>query len=288
MQQNPLNDLYTQYANGKLSRTGFEGLIYQYLAKNQDNTNLGHWRRDEYEDYLSWFYPRLHKSIDSYQQTGATFDAYIGTVMRTAAKEYRLRMITNSVTEYSAWSVHVPELYAREESPAYLYEKQENVLSELIINYNGRKNPRQLLALILKCYYYVSDDFIDRIARYTGVEKDKLKEMIDKLRVMRQKRDDEIYLMRERIYCQYYRCIVYEKRLSYIPENSNAYAKLKIQHEKARVRLEKMRKRIAGIRTDATNREVAEVIGISKGSVDACLYNLKTKWNIMQDKSLLN
>ena len=288
MDQNFLNSLFSKYTTGIIKRGEFEGLIYQYLEKNQDKTSLSHWKHDDYKDYLSWFYPRLHKSIDSYRETGASFEAYIGSVLHLAAKEYRVQIITNSVIEYAAWSVHVPELYAREESPAYKYEKQESALSQSIIEHKGRKSPKQLLALILKCYYYVSDDFLDRIACHTGVDMKKLREMVDKMRTIRQKRDDEIYFMKERIYCQYYRCIVYEKRLSYIPENTSAYIKLKLRLERARRRLENMRKRITGIRTDATNREVAEVIGISKGAVDASLYRLKTKWDIMADKSILN
>ena len=287
MDQHSLNDLYSQYTNGIIERSKLEGLIYQYLEKNQDKTSLGHWKQDDYKDYLSWFYPRLHNAIDTYHEAGASFEAYIGSVIYMTAKEYRIQTITNSVIEYAAWSVHVPELYAREEAPVYSFENEENAISQ-IIEHRGRKNPKQLLALVLKCYYYVSDDFLDRIACYTGVEKEKLKEMIDKLRTLRQKRDDKIYYMKERIYCQYYRCIVYEKRLLYVPENSSAYIKLKQRLEKARQRLEKMRKRITGVRTDATNREVAEVIGISKGTVDASLHRLKTKWDIMADKSLLN
>jgi hypothetical protein len=283
-----LNNLFSLYTEGSITRADFEGEVYQYLAKNQDKTSFCHWKRYEYEDFLSWFYQRLHKAIDSYRDTGSSFEAFIGTVMRMAAKEYRLRVITKSVTEYSAWSVHVPELYVHEETQTYSYEKKDKPISQIIIEYNGRKNPKQLLALILKCYYHVSDDFIDRIADHIGIDKKSLKEMIEKLRSMRQKRDDEIYLMRERIYCQYYRCIVYEKRLSYIPENTNAYNKMKLRLEKARNRLENMRKRMAGTRTEATNKEVAEVIGVSKGSIDASLYNLKVKWEILSDKSLLN
>jgi FixJ family two-component response regulator len=81
---------------------------------------------------------------------------------------------------------------------------------------------------------------------------------------------------------------VYEKRLSYLPENSSACINMKLRLEKARKRLERMRNRLAGIRTDPTNRQVAEVIGVSKGSVDSGLHALKKKWNLSDGKSLLN
>jgi DNA-directed RNA polymerase specialized sigma24 family protein len=279
-----LNEFYFLFTQRGVTRGEFEGLVYDYLVKNQEKTNISHWKNEEYEDFLSWFYPRLHKAVDSYRETGASFEVFINTIMRVAAKEYHTRMTAKSVTEYSAWSVHVPELYAREEAPHYSYDPHEKKLSGIIANSKGRKNPRQLLALILKCYYYVSDDFLDRAACHAGIERKKLKEMIETLKTIRSEKDDEIYRMKERVYCQYYRCIVYEKRLSYLPENTNAYAKLKLRLEKARKRLEKMRERISKIRSDATNKEIAQVIGVSKGSVDSSLYNLKSKWY----KSLLN
>jgi DNA-directed RNA polymerase specialized sigma24 family protein len=49
--------------------------------------------------------------------------------------------------------------------------------------------------------------------------------------------------------------------------------------EKARRRLAAMRKRLAAIRMEATNNQVAEIMGLSKGTVDASLHNVKRKYN---------
>ena len=283
-----LTKLYSEYAEGLIERGEFEGMVYQFLSKNKEKTSISHWKEDDYEDFLSWFYQRLHTSIDSYQETGASFDAYINSILRASAREFRVRKITNSVTEYSAWSVQVPDMYVYEEAQVYSHDITENILSKIAIAHKGRKNPKQILTLILKCYYYVSDDFINRVAKYTEIDAKQLREMVDKLRKMRKQRDDNIYRMKERIYCQYYRCIVYEKRLGYIQEGTVAYLKLKRRLIKARQRLERMRERIQKIRTDATNKEVAEVIGVSKGAVDSSLHKLKNRWDMLADKAMLN
>jgi hypothetical protein len=112
--------------------------------------------------------------------------------------------------------------------------------------------------------------------------------MIERIQKIRQIKDDEIYMMKERIYCQYYRCIVFEKRLAHIQENSVSWEKLNVRLIKAKKRLEKMRKRLTLIRTEATNSQVAEVIGVKKGTIDASLHMLKIKLNSFSDKSLLN
>ena len=288
MQQISINDLYSRYAAGEMKRAEFEGNLYTYLFNNQDKTCIRHWKRVEYEDYMSWFYPGLHRAIDSYKNTGSSFEAFIHKFIHVSSKGYHVRTITNNVIEYSAWGARIPDLYAHEEAPVYMHEKTENVIKQLVIDKKGRKNTRRILALILKCYHYVSEDFLDKIAPIIGIDRKQLAEMMAKIHMMRQKRDDEIYQMKERIYCQYYRCIVYEKRLLINQQDTLIYDKLLLRIEKARQRLENMRRRMSRIRTEASNRQVAEVIGIKKGTVDASLYKLKEKWKIMAAKAYLN
>jgi len=288
MDQYSINELYLKFSAGIISRAEFEGSLYMYFFYNKEKTCLSHWQNEEYEDYISWFYPRLKKAIDSYKEMGSSFEAYMNKFLMVSSREYRVRKTTKSFIEYSAWSAQVPDLYAHEESPGYFSEKNENLLPELAIIQKQRKNTREILALVLKCYYYVSDDFLEKIASIIEIDMDELRQMNEKMRKIRQKKDDAIYLMKERIFCQYYRCILYEKRLSLMQENTAAYDKMKIRHDKARLRLERMRKRYSRIRKDATNKQVAEVIGIKKGTVDASLYKLKAKLDSMAGKSYLN
>jgi len=288
MEQYSLNELYLKFSAGIIDRAEFEGSIYMYFFLNKEKTCLNYWRKEEYEDYISWFYPRMKKAIDTYREIGSSFEAYMNKFLIVSSREYKVRKTTKSFIEYSAWGAQVPDLYAHEESPGYFNEKKEDLLPELTVIQNQRKNTRRILALVLKCYYYVSDDFLDKIVSITKIDKDELRKMIERMRKIRQKKDDAIYMMKERIYGQYYRCIVYEKRLSFIQENTAAYDKMKLRRDKARLRLERMRKRLSKIRTDATNKQVAEVIGVRKGTVDASLYKLKEKLDSMADKSHLN
>ena len=286
-----LNSLYDEYQAGELRRTEIEVLIYRYLVNNQDKTCLSHWKRDEYEDYLSWFYPRIQKTIDSYQDIGASFEAFMAKILLISSKEYRVRITSDSITEYSVWSAQVPDMYTmyvQEKPPVYSSNNIEKTISGLIISKKNRKNTRRVLALILKYYYYISEDFAERIAPKLGIKKKELLEMLKKIRTIRQKRDDKIYYMQERTQTQFLRCLIYEKKLSLVEYKETLYNKWKLRLEKARVRLEKMRKRMKSIRTEATNKQIAEIIGISKGTVDASLHRLKVKWGEMSKKANLN
>jgi hypothetical protein len=144
------------------------------------------------------------------------------------------------------------------------------------------KNPRQILMLILKCYYSASDDFIQRAAPLAGVEAERLHLLVDELRRMRLGRDQEIRDLKARIACQYYRCISFEDRMLAAPENSAHRAEMTARLEKARKRLNCMRKRLKGMRKEATNKEISKVTGIPKGTIDSSIYALKWKWKTFQ------
>lgn len=310
-----LNELYARYTGGLLGKKKFEGIIFRTILADRRHFNLHRWREDDCGDFVSWLYPRLSKAIDSYRYTGASFETYLGAVVRLSAREYRSRMTDKRIAEYASWTARFPAEYVSQIEPEYFeYESvsapetprpmdaarpgkpaaekpagdQIRPAGASAARSRWRKNPRQILFLILKCYCYVSDDFLDRIAPIAGIEKEYLKKMVDQMRTMRLKRDEELRWLRERIYCQFYRCIVYEKRLAAMPENSAISARMQSQLQRARQRLEAMRKRLAGIRPDATNRQIAELIGIAKGTVDASLHSLKARWNNGPNTSILN
>ena len=287
-----INELYSKYNNGSIKRNDLISALYTFLVSNQDITCLCHWPASEYEDFISWFYPRLQKCVDSYKETGASFEAFMNKFILVASREFHTRSVINAVTEYSTWSARVPEMYAHEEPPVYNYSKKdtktEEIITNLIVNRNGKKNTRRILSLIVKCYYYISDDFADMIAPLIGMKPNELLRLLNKIRELRQEKDNYIYLLRERIFCQFYRCMVIEKRISLVNENSITHKKLLVRQEKARQRLEKMRHRMSNVRTEATNSQIAEVLGVKKGTIDSSLFRLKMQWKKMAKKADLN
>jgi RNA polymerase sigma factor (sigma-70 family) len=282
----PLNELFRQYAWGELEKKQFEGLIFEFILENHRSFRLYDWDKEDYIDYVCWLYPRLSRAIDNYRETGASFEAYIASMVRWSAREYRSRQADHHITEYAAWTLRSSELMVHNSEPEYPMPESTTPPQAdgvwTLRNESSQQtviNPRQILFLLLKSYYFVSDDFLDRIAPRMGMEKEKLASMVNRLRELRIDREEEIRCLRERIHCQFYRCITFEKRLNAAPESSAHYAKMKSRLERARIRLTAMRKRLAGIRTDATNRQIAEVLGVPKGTVDSNLHALKKRIN---------
>jgi DNA-directed RNA polymerase specialized sigma24 family protein len=265
----PLNKLFEQYTLGILQKKELEGLIFQYILEHYQCFHLYRWNKDECTDYLCWLYPRLSRAIENYRETGSSFDAYIRSIVHWSAREYRFREADHHITEYACWDAKTMDMVAYCPEPEY---------RETPPVFKPVSNPRQVLVLLLKSYYFISEDFLARIAPAIGINKEKLGLLIDELRKRRLERDEETRTLQERIYTQYYRCLTLTQRINAAPEGSAFREKMEQCLNRAKTRLKRMRKRLGAIRLEASNRQVAEVLGIPKGTVDSNLYAVKSKW----------
>jgi hypothetical protein len=279
-----LNALYQKYQNGDLSKRDFEGEIFKVILDNLKSFYLFNGDEEEGVDYLCWLYPRLSKAVGNYRDSGAPFSSYIGALVRYSTKEYQSRQTDRYITEYAAWTAHATDLEVHNPAAEYLNgEEEEPAPIQRLPRRLSLLKSRQVLLLILRSYFFLSEDFIERIAPFTGLKKEKLMEMIRKLRERRSRKEEEIRQFQERITTQFYRCITWEKRLKYLMPDSARYRKIESQLERARKRLKRMRERFTGIKLDATHKQIAEVVGISAGTVSSSLFKIKSHWKINQD-----
>ena len=103
--------------------------------------------------------------------------------------------------------------------------------------------------------------------------------MVEHLKEQREHREKEVVLLHERANRQLYRCILYEQTLRVITEDDITIRRLRKRLERGRIRLNKIRKRIAQSHIDPSNSQIAKLLGISKGTVDSVLYNLRLQHN---------
>ena len=272
----PLNALWNQYIQGLLTHKDFEEGIFRFLLENYKQFNLFHRDRDEFTDYLCWLYPSLSRAIDTYKETGSSFDAYICSIVRCSAKAHSVREAEHQLTEYACWEARAEEeLMLSEHIPAYLDAEE---------SFKPVRNPRQVLILLLKSYFFVSDEFIVRVAPAIGISIEKLTAMLDKLRELRRTRDEKILQLKEHLHLQYYRCVAYQKRLEALCEYSSQREVLCGYLARAYSSYALIKQRLGSINLEPSNREVAEVLGIPKGTVDSTLYAIKRKIVCIADK----
>jgi hypothetical protein len=99
--------------------------------------------------------------------------------------------------------------------------------------------------------------------------------MIDEIKKRRAEWEAEIREFVHRVHCQHYRYLAFQKRMNSAQPGSDYHAKMKERLERAKHRFFTMDKRLRGMRMNASNRMVAEVLGIPKGTVDSCLFAMR-------------
>ena len=275
---NPLSGMYSLYVTGNLPRKDFEGRLFQFLLENSERYRAFGGNRDEWNEFISWLYPRLVRAIDLYRDINSSFDAYIGSVIYSASKEYRSRKADHYITEFACWQARAEEMKLLESEPDYLVDlKPVPVLKQI--------NPRQILILLLKSYSYVTDDYVKHIAKTIGMETEVIWNMIDEIRNRNSWKEAKVFGLKDRLYSQHYRCLAYQKRMDYSQPETDYYERMKDRFERAKKRYYSMKKRLGGMRLCPTNKMIAEVMGIPKGTVDSSLYILKNRLASDQDKS---
>jgi hypothetical protein len=272
-----LSDLYAMYINSKLSRKNLEGMIFRYLLQNYERFRLFKGNRDIWNDFLVSLYPRIVRAIDLYRDMGSSFDAYIASLVHGAAREYRCRESDRSMTEYICWKARAEDMAVAESEPEYAEKRRRVYIPDDI-------NPRQILFLLLKSYFFVSDEFVKRVAQTINMNVVVVQGIIDELRQLRSGKDAEIMALRERLHCQHYRCIAYQKRMNCTQKGTDYHEKLKDRYERARKRFYTMKKRLGGMRMSASNRQIAEVLGIPRGTVDSSLSAIKNRYAISDEE----
>jgi DNA-directed RNA polymerase specialized sigma24 family protein len=279
MQDLNINELYNSYCLHKMNKKEFEESLYNNIISNYSYFSYG-WKKDDFVDYMCWLYPRITAAIDHYRDTGSSFEAYMCAMLRWSVKEFRSRKKEYRMMDYAAWlnltaDSEEPQCAGKYQQPEMVHSRETeygDVTRSVKID-----NPRQILILILKSYYSLSEDFLERIAPLVGMKKEELGKMVDCLRERRLKREDEIQRLKERVSGQFYRCIALERRLSSAPEDQSVCRRLKEQLERAQKKLKGMRERLSKIRVEATNIQIAETLGVPKGTIDSNLHALKVR-----------
>ena len=264
----PLSELYQLYVTGNLSKKDFEGRIFKYLLDNFKRYRLFDKNRDRWEEFLSWLYPRFARAIDLYRDMGSSFDAYISGLVHGASREYRCREADHRMTEYICWQARAEEMLVCENESEYPESHDDISIPEGI-------KPRQVLLLLLKSYYRVPEEYVKRVACAIGMDSGLVINMVDELKKRRSEREAKIVNYRERLHCQHYRCLAYQKRMTVAQPGTEYYERMKGRLERAERRYLTMKNRLGGMRLDASNQMIAEILGIPKGTVDSSLFRIK-------------
>lgn len=249
--------------------------VYQYP---QGRLN---WTEDECGDFFLFFYRKIPGLIRRFEDRGKPFEAYLAGTLKWQAKTFaqeqkHLRRRCQLLARQDLWTVE-------EEEPKICASRQPFVPKEMkrVIGmaHDGKieaeSKSKRLLFLILKECQFIDDTFLRYAAEITGCDFAKLSSCVEALTARLQKRKARIAVLEERRNKTFFRCNYLEERLRLciIPEEQENIVRAITRLKRS---LSNTREALARVPLSPTHRDIAEVLGIPKGTVDSGLFYLKS------------
>ena len=240
------------------------------------------WDDETCADFLSHMYPRVESMIERFTHHGVPFEGYLSTVLTHQSKSFaerrrRERMRWHLSEDDTMWdseqtgqSVECPDDPAPDPGALDVFGigPAGRVTSE-----GGR---RKLLVAALKHYSRLPDGGIRTLARLTGERESRLHGFVAELHEGLESQRRRLSEYRSRRNQAFSRLNLLERQLR--DEIDEAVKqRLRDRCEKLRVTMRRNQDILGRIRAVPTNREVARVLGIPKGSVDSILHRLKLR-----------
>jgi len=268
-----LDEAYQKYISGNLGKRSLEELIYEYVIENYHKVHLFDRNKDKCVDILSDWYPRIHRVIDTYQNLSFGFENYIINKINQFTKECKSKELYHRITEHNYWETNLyDDIAVSDNSSDYLGDYLDHKEADISLF-----SPRQIHILLLKSYLYADEDLVSRVALFINIDKEKLMGMIERLKEIRHLHDEKIKTLKQRLVKQYNRKMMWSKRLHTCPNDVGRYEILKNRLNASQKRYEKTRSRFSSMKRSASNKQVAEVMGIPKGTVDTHVATIKHK-----------
>jgi RNA polymerase sigma factor (sigma-70 family) len=253
--------------------------IYQY-----PRFKLG-WDEDACGDFYVFFQPRLVRLISRFKDQGKPFESYLCSVLNWQLKNF------SRERRYSerGWNVALRLETAEERedecdgTEASSPDMADPRIAGLFVKDSDKRN---FLLLCLKCVRSLPADQIPALSTLTGIPCRQLEDYVAALRVRAEHREKRLERFRVRRNRAYSTSRLLEAELS---EEMDPRRREEIHERlaKARKRMRAAMDRMSRMMLNPTNREIAEVLGIPKGTVDSGLYWLKKKLALVYDPGSL-
>jgi RNA polymerase sigma factor (sigma-70 family) len=250
------------------------------------------WDEDACGDFYVFVHSRMLRLVARFQDQGKPFESYLWAVLgwqlRNFARERRDRE--------RAWRVSLRVGYAEEErsrAPAVDADPCDEAPGTsalrnpvLLRSLSTDADRRHLLFLLLKCCRLLDPADAGPLAAAAGVSVRYLLDTASALRPMRQARERRLDIFRCRRNRSYTAVQLLEAECA-SETDPERLAALQARLERARRCMHSSSRRMARVGVSPTNREIALVLGIPKGTVDSGLYWLKRKLAEVYDPDTL-
>jgi RNA polymerase sigma factor (sigma-70 family) len=234
-------------------------------------------------DFYVYFQPRLLRLLARFKDQGKPFESYLCSVLSWQLKNFareRRRSERGWKTALRLEAADQAGQCAPAEAEPDSWPRMPGFPGEAELRLRGllekECDRRNLVLLALKCLHSLTPERIESLCSLTGFSEDLLHGYVSRLRVRTEPRQGRLKAFRERRNRAFSQARLLETELSEEtdPARRDCLAALLAR---ARRRMRTAILRMSRVLINPTNREIAEVMGIPKGTVDSGLYWLKRK-----------
>ena len=271
--------------------------LFQYLYFHLSEFGVYYGNEDIRSDFLLWIYPRLHNVIDGYNPQKSIFTTYLRMSITFQRKLFERRnreratytsiaqtdqqqRVKDILTEQD--ELHSYELYAASPQPKYSISPEKETAIQKTIKWKSKEKEiytRYLLLLLCKSCFSIDEHLMYIVARRLEIPVQKIKKLIEETRRQIETRKTvyhELTTKRDYYYVRYKSATM---QLSAVDSDHKYVIKrLKAQQAYSYKRWQSYLKKAKEYDLSPSNRLLAKQFGISRGTVDSDLAELKKTW----------
>ena len=227
---------------------------------------------DEAGNFFCDFYPKIRRLILQFEYRGYPFEAYMYATLRWQILSYKKKLSQQRLdrqlfTYDSFWDVHQDEPACSEPIPSRVPRHIHN---------SFQTYRKRLIYVALRESEYLDHQLIEALIEYTRVDRRWFLNCVMALRrkvELRRHRLDRTRLYYNSCLYRYYllQLKVYN---SHSPEKQISYRR---ELDKNRTRLHRVCRQMKKMHIHPTNREIAKVLNVPKGSIDSGIFYILEK-----------
>jgi len=281
----------------------FNEKVLQYKQTNENLENLVHelaihvysllkdkFKLDDEErsEFFCEFYPKLPSLINRFKYNSTPFEGYLTSSIRWDIKYFRSKKSKLRGIEKAKYTE--PFYLLRAEEDFTIVHNEDLQISDkarppLRLSKRGRIFTDPIKQRILYIYLLeaenTDDNLKNAIIKATGYKKKWLDNCTDKLRAKTDKRILRIKLLRNRRNSTFFNLHLLQEKLNF-SDNKNEKKELIIKIERLRNIISKVNNQISKAPSRPTHQDLADVLGIPRGSIDSGIYYLKSAFEYLK------
>ena len=285
MNRDPMSDLTREVMTCQRRGCGKQalvskiaGIVYRYPAKHYG------WDEDDIGDFFCGFFPKIEGLIDRFTFGGKPFEAYLASSIRWQMKTFaRKKAMYRAKEEAMRNEYRTGHPCVTEPEYGYWAPRAESTLSPDVaqalqigpdFRIQDPARARRFVYLMLRNAAFVDDSLIEHTAELCGVDANLLLGHATELRQWLRKKIDRHRELAERRSSLHFR-IQYLRTLLEDETEYDRRKKMQWQIDIAQERIEKTRRALSELSLLPTHKDIGEVLGVPKGSIDSGLYYMR-------------